>query len=151
MKKIAFIMIFGALSLQSVGYTSGVVVDSIKSSGDSSHSPECKNNEDKIKGCMERVYYSNGNLLREIPYKDGKIEGIKKEYHENGNLLREIPYKDDKRDGVEKRYGEDGSLRFSITFENGKAISGKCGNGKTIDSQKLRELWRLDKSRLGCD
>ena len=47
---------------------------------------ECKTEADKISGCVEREYYSNGKLWRETPYKNGKVDGIEKWYYENGNL-----------------------------------------------------------------
>ena len=34
---------------------------------------ECKTKADKISGCVEREYYSNGNLWIETPYKNEKI------------------------------------------------------------------------------
>ena len=45
---------------------------------------ECGNEEDKISGCVEREYHSNGKLMRETPYKNGEIEGMVKQYYENG-------------------------------------------------------------------
>lgn len=47
---------------------------------------ECESEADKISGCVERGYHSNGNLWRETPYKNGKREGIEKEYDENENI-----------------------------------------------------------------
>ncbi|RAX58243.1 hypothetical protein CCZ01_04000 [Helicobacter monodelphidis] len=96
-------------------------------------------------------YYDNGNLAFETPYKNGKINGINKGYHKNGKPIWEVPYQDSQREGEAKWYHKNGSLRFIITFENDKAISGKCGNGKEIESQKLSEFNGWDISVLGCD
>ena len=63
---------------------------------------ECENEEDKISGCVEREYYSNGKLELETPYKNDKKEGIKRWYYANGNLEGEIPYKNGKREGTAK-------------------------------------------------
>ncbi|EMZ37758.1 hypothetical protein C826_01838 [Helicobacter bilis WiWa] len=47
---------------------------------------ECENHADKISGCVEREYYSNGKIYWETPFKNGGREGIEKWYYENGNL-----------------------------------------------------------------
>ena len=102
---------------------------------------ECKSDEDKISGCVEREYDSNGNLRRETPFKNGDKEGMQKTYYKNGNLALETPYKNDKREimlklhdengklreisyksskieGVEKEYYENGNLKAEIPFKN---------------------------------
>lgn len=57
--------------------------------------PECKNDEDKIKGRVSREHYTSGNLKEEIPYKNGKVDGIVKKYSDGKNtkLYEEIPLK----------------------------------------------------------
>ena len=37
-------------------------------------------------------YYENGNVMYEIPHKNGKRHGVAKEYDENGNVIKEILY-----------------------------------------------------------
>lgn len=37
----------------------------------------------------------NGNLWRETPYKNGKFDGVAKVYYENGKLTTERPYRND--------------------------------------------------------
>ncbi len=64
-------------------------------------------------------YYGNGNLRSEIPYKDGKREGIEKWYYENGNLTFEALYKNDILDGVHKSYYKNGKLVSQTTLKNG--------------------------------
>lgn len=39
-------------------------------------------------------YHTNGNILNEIPYKDGKIEGIEKFYDVSGKLEKETLHKE---------------------------------------------------------
>lgn len=85
--------------------------------------PECKSDEDKIKGCVEREYYPDSKLMRpmrEIPYKNGLQEGIRKDYYNNGNLRGEIPFKHGKTEGVVKAYHESGNLKYEATHKNGK-------------------------------
>ena len=89
---------------------------------------ECKNEADKISGCVEKGYYEDGWI--ETPYKNGKIEGVEKEYDENGNLWRETPYKNGKFDGVAKVYYENGKLMGEIPFKNDEIE----GIGKMYDT-----------------
>ncbi len=97
---------------------------------------ECQNYEDKS-GCVEKEYYDNRNLYSEIPYKNGKIDGIAKDYYDNRNLKSETSYKNGKIDGIVKYYNEDGNLALYITYENDEAISGECVNGKNISIELL--------------
>ena len=41
---------------------------------------------------IQTEYYENGNVMYEIPHKNGKRHGVSKEYDENGNLIKEILY-----------------------------------------------------------
>ena len=126
---------------------------------------ECENHADKISGCVEREYHSNGNgkIYWETPFKNGGREGIEKWYYENGNLWREIPYKNNKAEGIEKWYYENGKLMAEIPYLNNlfhgdtrfytedgkllalvkaenKFISGKCFNNKVLTDKELRNL-----------
>ncbi len=125
---------------------------------------ECKNETDKISGCVKRDYHSNGNLWRERPFKNGDKEGIEKWYYENGNLEKEMPFKNDKVEGIAKRYDKMGNLQIEASFlndrrqgdirfyitdkkllallkvENDKIISGKCFNDKALTNKDLAEI-----------
>ncbi|WP_281650667.1 toxin-antitoxin system YwqK family antitoxin [Helicobacter bilis] len=104
---------------------------------------ECENHADKISGCVEREYHSNGKLMRETPYKNGKIEGIEKWYDESGNLASEIPHKNDEAHGNLKYYTEDGKLLALLKAENDKIIDGKCSNNKAPTNKDLEEIGRF--------
>ena len=84
---------------------------------------ECENHADKISGCVEREYHSNGNgkIYWETPFKNGGREGIEKWYYESGELKTEIPYKNDKREGIAKEYDSNGNLAIEIPYKNNKA------------------------------
>ena len=80
---------------------------------------ECKSEEDKKVGCIEKEYYKNGSLESEATFKNGVIEGVGKVYYENGNLRAEIPFKNGKQEGIGKSYYENGNLEHEATFKNG--------------------------------
>ena len=46
---------------------------------------------------MVKLYDYNGQLLEEVNYIDGLIQGILKSYHENGLLWKEVNYIDGKK------------------------------------------------------
>lgn len=81
---------------------------------------ECENQADKISGCVEREYHSNGKLMRETPYKNGEIEGMVKQYYENGNLVVEIPFKNYKANGIAKWYYENGNIKTEAMYKDNK-------------------------------
>ncbi len=122
---------------------------------------ECENHADKISGCVEKEYDSNGKIYWEAPYKNGGREGIEKWYYESGKLKTEIPYKNDKREGIAKAYYENGSLQAEIhhgidgdmkiytedkkilallKVENGEFISGKCFNDRVLTDKEITDF-----------
>ena len=89
-----------------------------------------------------RNYYKD--IFTETPYKDGEMDGVKREYH-SGILLKEFPYKngkregnlriycpfslklksetpykDDKIEGIEKEYDKHGRIVRETPYEDGK-------------------------------
>jgi antitoxin component YwqK of YwqJK toxin-antitoxin module len=66
-----------------------------------------------------RCYYKSGALKWEIPYKNGKLNGIGKVYYKSGALGGEIPYENDKKNGMGKCYYESGALLDEILYKNG--------------------------------
>lgn len=83
---------------------------------------ECKNERDKISGCVEKEYVDayGARLWFETPYKNGKKHGIAKRYYENGKLASEIPYKNGEPHGALKYYDDNGKLMSEASYENGK-------------------------------
>lgn len=41
---------------------------------------------------VHQEFRDDGTLWKETPYKNGKLEGIKKIYYENGNLMEEVNF-----------------------------------------------------------
>jgi antitoxin component YwqK of YwqJK toxin-antitoxin module len=66
------------------------------------------------------LYYENGNIMYEIPYRNGLKEGLEKRYSENGRLEHEVPYKNGKKDGVERFYSIGGALAGEISYIDGR-------------------------------
>ena len=62
--------------------------------------------------------YKNDRLLKEIFYKNKKIV-LEKEYYVNGKLAREIPLKNALINGEVKYYYENGKIRSTANFVNG--------------------------------
>lgn len=82
-----------------------------------------KYEEDKLhtieeKNRKETIYYKGGKLRREIPYKNGIRDGIKKLYYPNGNLEMEIPYENGIKEGIEKLYYPSGELHRATVYSN---------------------------------
>lgn len=71
---------------------------------------------------IKRYHYTNGQLMKEVPFKDGKWDGLYKSFYENGHPDWEVNYKDDKKDGTAKMY-IDGVLVGEWTYKNGELIT----------------------------
>lgn len=83
---------------------------------------ECKSERDRLNGCVEQRYYDDDRrkLQVETPYKNGKINGVKKVYYESGQLSRETLFENGKTNGVVKSYYKSGQLEEEVTYENDK-------------------------------
>ena len=106
---------------------------------------ECKSERDKMRGCVEKKYYDNGQLQSEAPYNNGEINGIWKWYYESGQLKSETPYENDKKNGVRKEYYESGKLRAEIPYgyDKKKDVSKdyyESGQLKNVYTKMVRSL-----------
>jgi antitoxin component YwqK of YwqJK toxin-antitoxin module len=66
-----------------------------------------------------KTYYPDGELKSVWCYKNGKLNGIKREYRENGILLTVTQYKNNKLHGINHTYYPDGSLWTKEIYRNG--------------------------------
>ena len=65
-------------------------------------------------------YYSNGNILSEEFYRDGKLHGDLKTYYKNGKVTEHSQYKNGLLDGVSKKYSDSEVLIEEVIFVGGK-------------------------------
>ena len=68
---------------------------------------------------FEKTFYPNGELMQEIPYRDGKREGTRKWYYENGYLQSELFYENGKPVGMWRWYYENGNLQSEMFWGDG--------------------------------
>ena len=60
----------------------------------------------------------------EVPFKDGKQDGLGTYWHENGQKSGEYTYKDGKTDGLQTVWYKNGQKGGEGTYKNGKLITG---------------------------
>lgn len=66
-----------------------------------------------------KEYYDNGEILKEIPLKNGVCHGLYKEYYENGVIKKEIFFKNSKKNGYYKTFYKNGNLNIKIHYRDG--------------------------------
>lgn len=66
-----------------------------------------------------KMWHSNGQLVHESEYRDGRHHGQTTGYYQNGQLKYRGTYEDGKKTGVWVRYAEDGSLKSESTYSRG--------------------------------
>ena len=71
---------------------------------------------------LEKEYYTSGKLTREIPLKDGLINGEAKDYYENGKIRSIATFVNGDIDGVVKEYNQAGKVIKETLYKNGKKI-----------------------------
>ena len=109
--------------------TSKVVIEYTNSSHLSSVAKEYRNdrllkeifvkNKDIV---LEKEYYANGKLAREIPLKDGLINGEAKDYYENGKIRSTATFVNGDIDGIVKEYNQAGKVIKETLYKNGKKV-----------------------------
>ena len=109
--------------------TSKVVIEYTDSSHLSSVDKEYRNDrllkETFVKNkeiVLEKEYYANGKLAREIPLKDGLINGEAKDYYENGKIRSTATFVNGHIDGVVKEYNQAGKVIKETLYKNGKKV-----------------------------
>ena len=75
---------------------------------------------DKYK--IDYLYHKNGDKISKIPYKNGKIDGIKEEYYPANRIKSLTPYKNGKKHGIETHYSTSGKIIKEITYKYGRKI-----------------------------
>ena len=71
---------------------------------------------------LEKEYYANEKLAREIPLKDGLINGEAKDYYENGKIRSTATFVNGGIDGVVKEYNQAGKVIKETLYKNGKKV-----------------------------
>ena len=71
---------------------------------------------------LEKEYYASGKLAREIPLKDGLINGEAKDYYENGKIRLIATFVNGDIDGVVKEYNQAGKVIKETLYKNGKKV-----------------------------
>lgn len=75
----------------------------------------------KENGVATSYYDLTGRLRSQTPYINGKLNGVEKTYYEISQKLgTETTYADDKKKGVAKEYYESGKLQFETMYINDK-------------------------------
>lgn len=93
---------------------------------------------------LSKSYDVKGNLICEIPYEKGSLEGEGLYYHNNGALHKRIPYSHDQINGVCQTYYFNNSLAMEEFFENGQ----KNGITKVYGKNKQLCSWEEYKNGL---
>ncbi len=76
----------------------------------------------------KRFYLFSRKLKEEAHYNDaGKREGITRTYYRNGQLKKEVMYKNGRKEGPARRLFKDGS-RFEFECKNGRKRTGRWRN-----------------------
>ena len=94
-------------------------------------------NDGKVNG-LKKQYYESGKIKTEIPFKVGKENGVKKEYYESGKIKTEIPFKDGKENGLKKQYDESGKIVQETTYKD--VEKSKIDNSSTEIAAKAENV-----------
>ena len=84
----------------------------------------------KRDGVMTDYWPETGKPKRVIPYDKGKVDGVVREYYRNGQLKREMIFKDDVMHGIEKQYEADGTLVRTRYWKDDDRVSEEEFRGK---------------------
>lgn len=89
-----------------------------KTTGEITQEFECKNG---VFNGFTKAYNSQGILVYEGTYLDGKPNGTGTSYYEDGKVSRMTTYKGGEQQGVEVFYNEDGSTSLYVINDQGKS------------------------------
>ena len=67
-----------------------------------------------------KEWFANGRLKLEIPYRQGRIHGIRKAWYKNGQLARQCSYVEYMRHGVATSWYPNGRIKSEEKFNSGR-------------------------------
>ncbi|AQQ60372.1 hypothetical protein XJ32_10020 [Helicobacter bilis] len=107
----------------------------------------CETKQDKMSGCIEMI--EGEESYTNTPYKNGKLNGVVVEHDENCQpiYVMKTPYVNDKKEGEAKFLIGD-NLVATIKYSNGKFVSAKCTNGKTLSQGAVESI---NMEYTGCE
>ena len=71
---------------------------------------------------LEKEYYASGKLAREMPIKNGLINGEVRDYYENGKIRSTATFVNGDINGVVKEYNQAGKVIKETLYKNGKKV-----------------------------
>ena len=85
--------------------------------------------------------YDDGKITRYLEMRGGYIEGkVLGFYNDNKKQSCDASFLSSMRHGTSIFYNEDGSENYTVEFVRGKAISGKCANGKAFTKENIKAV-----------
>jgi antitoxin component YwqK of YwqJK toxin-antitoxin module len=69
---------------------------------------------------VHKHYYPNGNLMRLLYYKEGKLHGAAMTYYKNGSIASIIHYQDGVKHGPYYRFNNKGWIEEQQEYESGR-------------------------------
>lgn len=69
--------------------------------------------------CLIRDYYETGELMAELTYREGKLDGVSTVYRKWGTLLAEVSFRNGLADGKTKWFSVNGQVNILENYENG--------------------------------
>lgn len=67
-----------------------------------------------------KLYWENGNVMKESEYYYDKLNGMEKEYYEDGKIKKEIIYNNGMRNGIQLTYYNNGNIKTELRFNLGQ-------------------------------
>jgi antitoxin component YwqK of YwqJK toxin-antitoxin module len=65
---------------------------------------------------IEKTFFTNAKLKKEVNYVNDLKEGMQKEYFDNGQLALEVNYVHNKKEGIQKEYTPEGKIYSKVNF-----------------------------------
>jgi len=75
--------------------------------------------KNKVRDGIGKIYDPKGNLISEIPYISGRVEGVVKNYYSDGSVKETFQIVDGRRTGVYEKYDSLGQILLTQNFYNG--------------------------------
>jgi len=75
---------------------------------------------DKLEGPYRK--FNRSKIKEESLYKNGKLDGVRKQFYDDGSIQLESVYVNGKRNGVEKYYDQEGNVTIEYEYNNGTRV-----------------------------